>query len=72
MKIETGGDNTSFFKLSTIFQRTKMQIDKVEQRAITHNIRKPGIVGNLNFCTFAQIRNGLISWSYEIPAYAYC
>jgi hypothetical protein len=38
----------------------------------THNIRKPGDVGNLNFCTFTQICNGLISWSFEIPAYAYC
>lgn len=64
MKIETGGDNTSFFKLSTIFQRTKMQIDKVEQRAITHNIRKPGIVGNLNFCTFAKICNGLTGYRF--------
>jgi hypothetical protein len=38
----------------------------------TRNIRKPGDVGNLNFSTFTQIRNGLISWSFEIPASAYC
>jgi len=38
----------------------------------TRNIRKPGIVGNSNFCTFTQKRNGLISWSFEIPASAYC
>ncbi len=25
----------------------------------TRNIRKPGAVDNLNFCTFTQIRNGL-------------
>jgi predicted SnoaL-like aldol condensation-catalyzing enzyme len=39
---------------------------------ITRNIRKPGDVGNLNFCTFTQNCNGLISWSFEIPASAYC
>jgi hypothetical protein len=38
----------------------------------TRNIRKPGDVGNLNFCTFTQNCNGLISWSFEIPASAYC
>jgi len=38
----------------------------------TRNIRKPGDVGNLNFCTFTQIRNGLTGWSFEIPASAYC
>jgi hypothetical protein len=38
----------------------------------TRNIRKPGDVGNLNFCAFTQNCNGLISWSFEIPASAYC
>jgi hypothetical protein len=42
------------------------------KRLLTRNIRKPGEVGNLNFCTFTQIRNGLTGWSFEIPAYAYC
>jgi|GEM_PF-4509171 len=39
---------------------------------IIRNIRKQGDVGNLNFCTFTQNCNGLISWSFEIPASAYC
>lgn len=39
---------------------------------VTRNIRKPGDVGNLNFCIFTKNCNGLISWSFEIPAYAYC
>ena len=39
---------------------------------VTRNIRKPGDVGNLNICTFTQIRNGLTGWSFEIPASAYC
>ncbi len=39
---------------------------------LTRNIRKPGFVGNLNFSTFTQNRNGLISRSSEIPASAYC
>ncbi|MDD4149182.1 MAG: hypothetical protein PHE33_04070 [Bacteroidales bacterium] len=43
-----------------------------EHQQLTRNIRKPGKVGNLNFCTFTQIRNGLTSWSFEIPASAYC
>ena len=38
----------------------------------TRNIRKPGDVGNLSFCTFTQNCNGLTSWSLEIPASAYC
>ena len=38
----------------------------------TRNIRKPGIVDDLNFCTFTQNCNGLINWSFEIPAFAYC
>jgi hypothetical protein len=38
----------------------------------TRNIRKPGDVGNSNFCTFTQNYNGLISSSFKIPAYAYC
>ena len=39
---------------------------------LTRNIRKPGDVGNLNFCTFTKICNGLIGWSFEFPASAYC
>jgi len=39
---------------------------------LTRNVRKPGIVGNSNFCTLTKNRNGLISWSFEIPANAYC
>ena len=39
---------------------------------VTRNIRKPGFVGKFNFCTFTQTRNGLISWSFEIPASTYC
>ena len=39
---------------------------------ITRNIRKPGDVSNLKFCTYTQNRNGLIGLSFEIPAYAYC
>jgi len=38
----------------------------------TRNIRKPGDVGILNFCTFIKNCNGLIGWSFEIPASAYC
>ena len=41
-------------------------------RVPTRNIRKPGSVGNLNFCTFNKNYNGLTSWSFEIPASAYC
>ncbi|MDD2636216.1 MAG: hypothetical protein PHW82_12060 [Bacteroidales bacterium] len=41
-------------------------------QCLTRNIRKPGDVGNLNFCTFTQNLNGLISWSFKIPASAYC
>ena len=49
----------------------KTVVDK-NKKQVTRNIRKPGDVGKLNFCTFTQICNGLISWSFEIPAYAYC
>lgn len=45
---------------------------KIKHETLTRNIRKPGNVGNLNFCTFTQIRNGLIGWSFENPASAYC
>jgi len=38
----------------------------------TRNIRKPGDVGMPTFCTFNKICNGLTSWSFEIPASAYC
>jgi len=43
-----------------------------EKRPTTRNIRKPGDVCKLNFCTFTKIYNGLTSWSFEIPASAYC
>ncbi len=47
--------------------------DKIEQgQRTTRNIRKPGDVGNLNFCTFNKNYSGLTSWSFEIPASAYC
>ena len=39
---------------------------------LTRNIRKPGDVGNLNFCTFTQNCNGLIGLCFKNPAYAYC
>ena len=42
-----------------------------KKRHITRNIRKPGIVGNLNIITFTQKSNDLISRSFEIPASAY-
>ena len=44
----------------------------IKHKTLTRNIRKPGDVGNLNFFTFTQIRNGLIGWSFEIPGSAYC
>ncbi len=44
----------------------------IKPEPLTRNIRKPGVVGILNFCTFAQSCNGLISWSFEFPASAYC
>jgi hypothetical protein len=37
----------------------------------TRIIHKPWDMGNLNFCTFTQNRNGLIGWGFEILAYAY-
>lgn len=46
--------------------------DGIKHETLTRNIRKPGDVGNLCFCTFTQNRNGLTSWSFEIPASAYC
>ena len=39
---------------------------------VTRNIRKPGDMGNSNFCTFTQNSNDLTGWSFEIPASAYC
>jgi hypothetical protein len=48
------------------------QIHKKNGQHTTRNIRKPGVVGNFNFCTFTKNCNGLISWSFEIPASAYC
>jgi len=44
----------------------------IKHETLTRNIRKPGDVGNLNFCTFTQNCNGLTSLSFEIPASAYC
>lgn len=35
--------------------------------SLTRNIRKPGDVGKLNFCTFTQNRNGLIGLNSSIP-----
>ncbi len=43
-----------------------------KQLFITRNIRKPGEVGNLKFSTFIKNCSGLTSWSFEIPASAYC
>ena len=55
------------------FSTLKGQITEMNKhQAVTRNIRKPGDVGNLNFCTFTQNSNGLTSWSFEIPASAYC
>jgi len=49
----------------------RIHIEKNQGQRTTRNIRKPGDLGNLNFCTFTQIRNSLIGWSFEIPASAY-
>jgi len=49
-----------------------MRLRNRKPEPLTRNIRKPGDVGNLNFYTFTQNCNGLISWSFEIPASAYC
>ena len=49
-----------------------IRFDNINGQQLTRNIRKPGDVGNLNFRTFTKNSNGLISWSSEIPAYAYC
>ena len=35
-----------------------------------HNIHQSGIVGKFEFCTYTQIPNSFINWSYEIPASA--
>ena len=47
-------------------------IETQVKRATTRNIRKPGDAGKFDFCTFTESCNGLISWSFEIPASAYC
>ena len=47
-------------------------IENINRQCLTRNIRKPGDVGNLKFCTFTQNCNGLTSRSFEIPASAYC
>ena len=44
----------------------------IKHENTTRNIRKPGDVGKFKFCTFTQNRNALTSWSFEIPASAYC
>lgn len=44
----------------------------IKHENTTRNIRKPGGVGKFKFSTLTQNCNGLISWSFEIPAYAYC
>jgi len=43
-----------------------------KDKRATRNIRKPGDVGKFEFSTFIKSRNGLIRWSFEIPASAYC
>jgi hypothetical protein len=58
-----------------IWQRVRLHYLTEEKRnneGTTRNIRKPGDVGKFNFCTFIQNHNGLTSWSFEIPASAYC
>ena len=47
-------------------------LKRIKHETLTRNIRKPGDVGNLKFCTFIKNGNGLTSWSFEIPASAYC
>ncbi len=49
-----------------------IEVEMNQGQRTTRNIRKPGDVGNLNFCTFIKNHNGLTSWSFEIPASAYC
>jgi len=44
----------------------------IKHETLTRNIRKPGVVSILKFCTFIKNCNGLISWSFENPASAYC
>lgn len=44
----------------------------IMHETLTRNIRKPGVVSNLNFCTFIENCNGLTSGSFVIPASAYC
>ena len=47
--------------------------DEMKQgQRTTRNIRKPGVMSKFKFCTFTKNYNGLISWSSEIPASAYC
>jgi len=55
-----------------IIEQWKKMIDEiVKHERTTRNIRKPGGVGKLNFCTFNKNSNGLTSRSFEIPASAY-
>src|SRR5690554_5542500 len=56
-------------------QCVKHDINRLENnngQRTTRNIRKPGDVCVLNFCTFNKNSSGLTSWSFEIPASAYC
>lgn len=57
-------------KISATIERKYLIENKAQH--LTRNIRKPGDVGILNFCTFIENCNGLTSWSFEIPASAYC
>jgi len=54
------------------FLKGKTDFDLNEKRATTRNIRKLGDVANLSLCTFTNNHNGLIGFSFEIPANAYC
>jgi hypothetical protein len=57
-------------KNSAPIDRKYVIVNKAQH--LTRNIRKPGVLGILNFCTFIKNCNGLISWSFENPASAYC
>ena len=47
-------------------------IVNINRQCLTRNIRKPGIAGNFKVSTFNKNFNGLIIWSSEITASAYC
>ena len=48
------------------------RLTEIKHETLTRNIRKPGDVDKFKLCTFTQNCNGLTSWSFEIPASAYC